>query len=311
MANQDNMEIKLLSSEGWQDTQIQLLSYGGNSRLEEFLSPYLLDLEKDKYSFNVFNLKATEFYSKRLEAFAHSGYFSKLPPSLKEGTKLVENVDSLNLDYPHPSGNDDLEIDDEDSVPKKPGQEDIIDKLDNNVKEIFETTGDIFQEHASKIWDSTEGIRDKSKEAWGSANTTSKEVMDKTSEFTKESWGKTKDASKSVWDKTLTAFSSLGGDIKNFTDNGLNKTKEVVDKIKPEENLSFKSFFGLFTKEEPKEENKEKQYFDFSLNEDTSEDSKEGKKGGDDIDHLFMLKEDLKKLHEDKNDSLASESNGK
>ena len=318
MQNQENMEIKpLSSSENWDDKQIQILSYGGNSRLDEFLSPYLLELEKDKYNFNVFNLKATEFYIKRLEAFAHNGYFSEAPPSLKEGTKLIENMNSLNLDFPHPSGNDDFEIDDSEDNPNKPKsdkkEDDMIDKLDSNMKEIFETTGDIFQEHVSILWDSTTGIRKKTKEAWDSTNTSGKEVIDKTGQFTKESWDKTKDVSKNTWDKTKSLFGTLQDDLKNFTNNSINKTQEIVEKLKKNENdekedkLSFKNLFGIFgkTEDKPKEESKEEQYFDFDQKEDNKDD-----KSDDNIDHLFMLKEELKQIHE-KEISKGSDSSDK
>jgi len=191
MEHQENMDIKSLSS-GWTEKQIQSLSYGGNSRLDEFLTPYLLSLEVDKYCYNVFNLKATEFYSKRLNSFSNAGYFSQPPPSLKEGTKTIENVNLLNLDYPHPDGNEiDADIF-ESEKPNKTEEGDFLDNLDNNVKEIFETTGEIFQEHASKIWDSTIGIREKTKEVWEKSNQSNKELINKTGNFTKESWDKTK-----------------------------------------------------------------------------------------------------------------------
>jgi hypothetical protein len=89
MESQGNMDIKSISSsDGWTDKQIQTLSYGGNSRMEEFLQPYLIALSKDKYSMNIFNLKATEFYSKRLLAFSNTGYFDQPPPSVEDGIKL-------------------------------------------------------------------------------------------------------------------------------------------------------------------------------------------------------------------------------
>ena len=95
MESQENMNIKSISSPNeWTDKQIQTLSYGGNSRLDEFLAPYLLDIEKDKYNTNVFNLNATEFYSKRLQAFANTGYFNEPPPSLEEGIKVNPNLQS-------------------------------------------------------------------------------------------------------------------------------------------------------------------------------------------------------------------------
>mmetsp|Transcript_9588 Transcript_9588/g.9371 ORF Transcript_9588/g.9371 Transcript_9588/m.9371 type:complete len:108 (+) Transcript_9588:167-490(+) len=107
MENQKNMNLKpLTTKEGWSSRQIQILGYGGNSRLDEFLGPYLLSLEKDKFCFNVFNLKACEFYSKRLDSFGNSGYFSEPPPSLKEGTKLIDDANLLDLDYLPRDGND-------------------------------------------------------------------------------------------------------------------------------------------------------------------------------------------------------------
>lgn len=315
MESQPNMTIKSLASkEDWTDKEIQTLSYGGNSRLDEFLGPYLLSLEKDKYSWNVFNLKATEFYSKRLESFTNSSYFSEPPPSLKEGVKNIENSQLLDLDYPHPSGDNELEIFGSDEKPPSKAEEkgDFFDNLDENVKEIFETTGELVQEHASSFWDSTAGIRGKTKEAWEKSNQSSKEAIDKAGNFTKESWDKTKNFSKEAWGKTVNIFEKVGQNLKNMGDDKKEDTKED----KP----TFKNFFGLFSSDKPKEEEKtqepEQQFFSFENQEKVEkEENPEAKRkdsdDDDNIDHLFMLKEELKSIEEKQQDSLMSASSEK
>ena len=72
------------------DKQIQSLSYGGNSRFDEFLEPYLIHIGQDKYHINVFKLAASEFYRKRIEAFTNLGYFSEAPPNVEEGSLTIE-----------------------------------------------------------------------------------------------------------------------------------------------------------------------------------------------------------------------------
>lgn len=267
MESQENMQIKsITSTDGWSDKQVQTLSYGGNSRLDEFLGPYLVSLQKDKYSTNVFNLKATEFYSKRLNAFANLGYFSEPPPSLEEGVKTIENVNLLNLDYPHPDGEDNensgfnangkpMKLEDED--------DDFFDKLDSGLKEFWETTGDIFQSNSSKVWESTAGIREKTKDVFEKGGEATKEALDKAGDFTKESWFKTKFVTQEAWS------------------NVVSKTTELIHKIGPEHNeegLSFKKFFGWLQPEEKKEEQPvndpvEQQYFVFQSKQEGGEES--------------------------------------
>lgn len=280
--------------EGWDDYQIQTLSYGGNSRLEEFLSPYLVSLDKDKYSCNVFNLKATEFYSRRLEAFSSSGYFSEPPPSLEEGKRLIDSGNVLDLNHPNPEddGQSDLLNLNERPMKITDEDEDFFNKLDSGIKELFETTGDIFQEHASKIWQSTTGVREVTKGAWDTTNEAGKTAIDKTGEFTKNTWEKTKNVSQDSWEKTKDVSKSVW-----------DKTKEFVSKIKSdEEEPSFKNFFGLFKNDaEEKKENiveHEQQYFDF--------DNKEEVK--DNIGKSPQLKgliEDIKTVDEEPEQSMG------
>lgn len=209
------MNVKSISqTDGWTENQIKTLSYGGNARFDEFLGPYLVALEKDKFGLNVFNLQAAEFYCVRLSAFTQTGYFSDPPPSLEEGTKLRDNVDLLNLEAPHPRIADE-EQDIGNGRPMKIEDEnpDLMDKLDNNLKELWETTGDIFQEHTQKIWQSTSGIRDKTKAAY-----------DVTSHFTEETWDKTKTNTVEIWDKTGDFF------------NGIKQKTTQIFKENPEEN---------------------------------------------------------------------------
>ena len=77
------------SSEFWSDSEIQTLSFGGNSNFDTFLSPYLAHLGKTKNQINIFNLSAAEYYRKRLEGFATSGYFNEPPPGVEDGSTLA------------------------------------------------------------------------------------------------------------------------------------------------------------------------------------------------------------------------------
>ena len=80
------MCIKAIDSpESWTDKEIQSLSFGGNNKFDEFLSPYLEYLNKTKNQVNVFNLSATEYYRKRLDSFVNHGYFSHPPPKIDDG----------------------------------------------------------------------------------------------------------------------------------------------------------------------------------------------------------------------------------
>uniref|UniRef100_A0A7S3KUT4 Uncharacterized protein n=1 Tax=Euplotes crassus TaxID=5936 RepID=A0A7S3KUT4_EUPCR len=147
---------------------------------------------------------------------------------------------------------------------------------------MFETTGDIFQEHASKFWDSTSGIRDKTKEAWEKSNKSSQDFIDKTGQFTK-----------GTWDKTVNIFKGMGKDVQKLTD-----SKEDTDNEAKRDKLNFKNLFGFFSKkEEEKKDNTskpkpepEQQFFDFGNSKGSKEENSESSA------NLASLKEELKAL---------------
>lgn len=260
------MDIKPLDDNGdWGDKQIQTLSYGGNSRFDEFLEPYLKELDSDKYNTDVFSLKAAEFYRKRLHAFANVGYFSEAPPDPKEGAKYVlpgvaegldqaiQDTDLLDLHKDEKL----MKIEDEDVAP--------IDKLDAQFKEFLEVTGDIFQEHSKKAWESTAEFRERT-------GKTAREVWASTGDVTKSAYDRTKTVAGSAWDKTGEFFTMLGQKASQTVDDikRSDTYKKVSDTTEHQaENLGFKKLFGWFkSNEEVKEQppTPEEQYFDFDKN---------------------------------------------
>ena len=143
-----------------------------------------------------------------------------------------------------------------------------LDKIGDELKDLWEATGDIFSEHSKAAWESTADFRAK-------ASNATKTAIDGAGEITKETWNKTKDISTSAWSKTGDFFSYLGqktsetfGNSKESDENGSN-----TEKINNTSKISglFSGWFGSKeenqNKEESKEENienPEKQYFDFN-----------------------------------------------
>jgi len=70
-------------------------------------------------------------------------------------------------------------------------QDDVFNKMDTGLKEFWEVTGDLLQEHSSKAWENTSGIREKVKGAWDTTGDATKGALDKTGGFFKEKWDKT------------------------------------------------------------------------------------------------------------------------
>jgi len=254
------MEVKSISTtEEWNDSKIQTLSYGGNSRFDEFLAPYLSYLGQDKYQVNVFQLCAAEFYRKRLNAFINIGYFSEAPPSLEDGAIIEsysELVSELVVDSETGEIKDKLDDHRDERLARiQDEDEDVVDKLGSNLKELWETTGDIFQDHTKAAWESTAGFREK-------VSTGTKSALSKTGEVAGETWDKTKEISKSTWSITGDFFRSLGQKASGAIDSvketeTVKKSAEIVSEVKAKTTTTLFGWFGSSAEPDQPEEAKE------------------------------------------------------
>ena len=215
----------------WSELDIKTLSYGGNTRLDEFLSPYLVYLDMSKHAINVTNLNATKFYRQRLAAFVKSGKFDLKPPSLESGTKFTTS-----LEQHSPEGMNVVSISEDNGLADhkaeklaqiKDNDADMFDSLDENLKDFIETTGDIFSEQSKAAWDSTSEFRQKTSTAfsgaWDVISNKTKTAFDKTGDFAKESWDKTGDFAKEKWERTKSLTKPDISDKENKEEGGFKK----------------------------------------------------------------------------------------
>lgn len=94
------MYIKAIADfDEWSSEEIEGLKHGGNTRFDEFISPYLVNLDMTKTIVDVFRLQAAEYYRKRLHAYIHSLQFDESPPSLEVGTRFIAPPEIVDRDH--------------------------------------------------------------------------------------------------------------------------------------------------------------------------------------------------------------------